>query len=75
MTEPPEGDAEPATRSMTDALALVALHAHARPINGGGSASGWTRVKTPPSERAGDSIGTWKVNPCSSSIEVVEFKG
>jgi hypothetical protein len=28
---------------MTDALAQVAQHAHARPINGGGSASWWTR--------------------------------
>jgi hypothetical protein len=32
----------------TDALGLVAQHAHARPINGGGSASWWTRVKKSP---------------------------
>jgi hypothetical protein len=37
-----------ATRSITDALGLVAQHAHARPIYGGGSASGWTRVKNSP---------------------------
>ena len=34
--------------SITDALALVAQQAHARPIDSGGSASGWTRVKNSP---------------------------
>jgi hypothetical protein len=33
---------------MTDALVMVAQHAHARPINGGGSASWLKRVKKSP---------------------------
>jgi hypothetical protein len=33
---------------MIDTLALVAQQAHARPINGGDSASGWTRLKNSP---------------------------
>jgi hypothetical protein len=48
MTEPPEAGCRTATRSITDALGLVAQHAHARPIDSGGSASGWTRVKKSP---------------------------
>jgi hypothetical protein len=34
-----------ATRAITDVLGLVAQYGHARPINGGGSASWWIRVK------------------------------
>jgi hypothetical protein len=33
---------------MPDTLVMVAPHAHAKPIDGGGSASGWTRDEIPP---------------------------
>jgi hypothetical protein len=59
--------------SITDALGLVPQQAHARPIDSGGSSSGWTCVTKSPSKSAGDQRGQWKVDTCACSIEMVEF--